>query len=206
MRFACGVLLTAALAALASALTEQVATDFEMFIPRLGPPLASNAIPALSPRFHRILGHTHKVIEAGKAQTALFSVTDTNVVGAVNPRNGAIVWRQQIHAPVQGLYTDSDLVVVVSGKGGERIEMFHALTGFLLWFRQVLPPGSGQLAVSNDSQREALPGSDITWLPIIDQPRYDVLALSNADTLRRVDTDSGKDLWVFSRTANGENS
>ncbi|CAO1616341.1 unnamed protein product [Parajaminaea phylloscopi] len=205
MRLACG-LVVAALVTAAAALTEQIALDFETYIPRLGSPIASNSIPALSPRFHRILGHTHEGVEAGKAQTALFSVTDTNVVGAVNPRNGAIVWRQHIQGPVQGLYTDADLAVVVSGAGGERIEMFHALTGFSLWGRQLLPPGSGRLSVSNDTQREAIPGSEVAWIPVIGQPRYDVVVLSNSDIVRRIDTDSGKDLWSYSRTQQGKNS
>lgn len=205
MRFA-SIAIFATLAVFASALTEQVALDFETYIPRLGPPLASNHIPALSPRFHRILTHTKQGVEAGKAQTAIFSVTETNVVGAVNPRNGAIVWRQSISDPIQGLYTDADVAVVVSGHGGERIEMFHAYTGFSMWSRQLLAPGLGRLANSNYSQREALPGSDVAWLPIIDQPRYDLIALSNGDTVRRIDVESGKDLWTYSRSQMGHNS
>lgn len=203
MRFPTVIALCAfvlAFAGAAWALTEEAAFRFESYTPRLGSPVTSNTVAALQPRFHRILGHTSQSVEAGKAQTALFSVTDANVVGAVNPRNGAIVWRQHLDSKVQGMWLDADVALVASGQRGQRWHLFHALTGFTQWSRNF---AETQASVNTSSSP---PHIDASWLPIIEQARWDVITLTDGDTVRRIDTESGKDLWRFSRRENGEDS
>lgn len=200
-----------ALVAGTSALTEQVAFGFDSYIPRLGIPATSPASSlSINPRYHRIITHASDTVEPGKAQTALFSVSETGVIGALNPRNGQIVWRQQLDEQVQGFWLDANQLIVVSGSSGEKIQAFEALTGFLSWSRQLLPPGTGRLInddrlkVTGVSQREALPASDVIFIPSISAPRYDNVVLNDGDTVRRFDADTGVLKWKFSRRDNGE--
>lgn len=191
-----------------SALTESAAAAFDSYIPRLGVPFTSNAPSlSLSPRYHRLLPHGSGNVQGGKAQTAIFSTTQSGIVGAVNPRNGNIVWRQRVQDQIQGFWLDGETAVVLEGQGGEKVHLFHALTGWSLWTRQLTPPGKGRLTNIDDvgqphftSQREALPASDVAFLPTPESPRWDVVVLNNADTVTRLEVENGKELWKFSTT------
>ena len=123
-----------------SALTESAAAAFDSYIPRLGVPHTSNAPSlSLSPRYHRLLPHGSGSVQGGKAQTAIFSTTQSGIVGAVNPRNGNIVWRQRLQDQIQGFWLDGETAVVLEGQGGEKVHLFHALSGWNLWTRQLTP-------------------------------------------------------------------
>lgn len=201
------------------ALTEEAAFSFDAYLPRQGTPLVSR-FPSLSlnPRYHRILSHVSGEVETGKAQTALFSVSDRGVIAARNPRNGALVWRQQISEEVQGFWLDGEMAIVISGQGGEKAQAFHALTGWPLWTKQLLPPGGGR-QVNDDvgqptqgphsnklaaTQREVFPGVDAVFVPIPESASWEPVMLNNGDTVRKIEFDSGKELWRFSRRDNGE--
>lgn len=186
------------------ALTESAAAAFDSYMPRLGVPLTSQAPSlSLSPRYHRLLAHGSGNVQGGKAQTAIFSATESGIISAVNPRNGNIVWRQHLDDEIQGFYLDGETAVVVEGQGGQKVHYFHALTGWNLWTRQLTPPGQGRL--SNDgAAREALPASDVAFVPSPEAPQWDVVVLNNGDTVRRLEVENGKELWKFSRTDNGQ--
>lgn len=207
-RGAVHLLLLAVLAALTTltttslALTDSAAAAFDSYVPRLGVPLSSDSPSlSLSPRYHRLLPHGSGNVQGGKAQTAIFSASDSRIVSAVNPRNGNIVWRQHLDDDVQGFWLDGETAVVVTGQGGQKVHLFHALSGWNLWTRQLAPPAQGRLA--NDDARPALPASDVAFLPTPDSPRWDVVVLNNGDTVRRLEVENGKELWRFSRSDNG---
>jgi hypothetical protein len=110
------------------------------------------------------------------------------------------------------------MAVVISGQGGEKAQAFHALTGWPLWTKQLLPPGAGR-QVNDDvgqptrghhisrvaaTQREIFPGVDAVFLPIPESASWEPVVLNNGDTVRKIEFDSGKELWKFSRRDNGE--
>ncbi len=63
----------------------------------------------ISPRFHRIINpRTYK--PGDKTQTAIYVATESNVLAALNPRNGAQVWRHVFEEdePIVAFYTIND--------------------------------------------------------------------------------------------------
>ncbi|TKY85980.1 hypothetical protein EX895_004805 [Sporisorium graminicola] len=178
-----------------TALSKAEAGKIDWHVPRVGVPHASNdsATPYLSPRFHRIIKPDADVKE--KAQTAIFVATESNTVGALNPRNGAIVWRQILPEHDQLLLHKQfgEVALAVSGNGGANVRLYHAFTGFLIWesaqhnIRDGLLPEPG------------FPATDVIFLTDkakADTPP-DVVVLSNARTVRRLDGAFGAKVWQW---------
>ncbi|KAJ1019961.1 hypothetical protein NDA16_004242 [Ustilago loliicola] len=178
-----------------SALSRAEAGKIDWHVPRIGVPHFSNdsATPYLSLRFHRIIKPDADIKD--KAQTAIFVATESNAVGALNPRNGAIVWRQIFEQHDQLLLHKQfgEVALTVSGNGGANVRLYHAFTGFLIWeslqhnIRDGLLPEPG------------FPATDAAFLT--DKAKSDVppdvIVLSNARTVRRLDGTFGAEVWKW---------
>ncbi|KAJ9478867.1 ER membrane protein complex subunit 1 [Pseudozyma hubeiensis] len=178
-----------------SALSKAEAGKIDWHVPRMGVPHSSNdsATPYLSPRFHRIIKPDADAKD--KAQTAIFIATESNAVGALNPRNGAIVWRQVLQDHDQLLLQKQygEVALAISGNGGANVRLYHGFTGFLIWesvqhsIRDGLLPEPG------------FPATDAVFLT--DNAKSDVppdvVVLSNARTVRRLDGAFGAEVWKW---------
>ncbi|CDS01974.1 related to EMC1-member of a transmembrane complex required for efficient folding of proteins in the ER [Sporisorium scitamineum] len=179
----------------ALALSKAEAGKIDWHVPRMGVPHASNdsATPYLSPRFHRIIKPDADVKD--KAQTAIFIATKSNTVGALNPRNGAIVWRQILPRHDQLLLQKQfgEVALAISGNGGANVRLYHAFTGHLIW-------ESAQHSIRDGLLPEpGLPATDAVFLADTakaDAPP-DVVVLSNARTVRRLDGAFGAQVWKW---------
>lgn len=85
--------------------------DPTFHIPRIGVPkisTLSSASPFLTPRFHRLIRADED--KAKKTNTAVFVASEQGGFGALNPRNGEIVWRRVVNDtdPVQGFWLSAD--------------------------------------------------------------------------------------------------
>lgn len=178
-----------------SALSKAEAGKIDWHVPRLGVPHSSNdsATPYLSPRFHRIIKPDADVKD--KAQTAIFVATESNTVGALNPRNGAIVWRQvlQDHDQVLLQKQFGEVSLAISGNGGANVRLYHAFTGYLIW-------ESAQHGIRDGLLPEpGFPATDAAFLA--DKAKADVppdvVVLSNARTVRRLDGAFGGEVWKW---------
>jgi outer membrane protein assembly factor BamB len=76
----------------------------------------------------------HQPIASSKA-SLLYTLTDQSLVGAVNPKDGSIVWRQQLHAA-----NDSSPAVlraggenVIATAAGGQVAAWQASDGRLMW-------------------------------------------------------------------------
>ncbi|SJX66216.1 related to EMC1-member of a transmembrane complex required for efficient folding of proteins in the ER [Sporisorium reilianum f. sp. reilianum] len=199
-RFAAFALLASLLALLlgahsASALSKAEAGKIDWHVPRMGVPHSSNdsATPYLSPRFHRIIKPDADIKD--KAQTAVFVATESNTVGALNPRNGAIVWRQILAQHDQLLLHKQfgEVALAISGNGGANVRLYHAFTGFLIW-------ESAQHSIRDGLLPEpGFPATDAVFLT--DKAKADVppdvVVLSNARTVRRLDGAFGAQVWKW---------
>jgi hypothetical protein len=130
----------------------------------------------------------HRPQESSKA-SLLYTLSDKLQVGAILPKDGSVVWRQQLQA---GDNSSSFLVVgdsfssVVSGVDHE-ITSWRAVDGRLLWRRG-----------------DDLPGTlvDLNNLDLEDDSsgRKDILGLFDGETpvIQRIDCKSGKPVWQYS--------
>ncbi|SOV08041.1 related to EMC1 - member of a transmembrane complex required for efficient folding of proteins in the ER [Ustilago sp. UG-2017a] len=178
-----------------SALSKAEAGKIDWHVPRIGVPHSSNdsATPDLSPRFHRIIKPDADIKD--KAQTAIFVATESNAVGALNPRNGAIVWRQIFEEHDQILLHKQfgEVALTVSGNGGANVRLYHGFTGFLIWesahhnIRDGLLPEPG------------FPATDAAFLTdkATAEVPPDVVVLSNARTVRRLNGAFGAEVWKW---------
>nr|QBH67553.1 hypothetical protein UEMT_2019 [Ustilago esculenta] len=178
-----------------SALSKAEAGKIDWHVPRIGVPHASNdsATPYLAPRFHRIIKPDADIKE--KAQTAIFVATESNTVGALNPRNGAIVWRQILPEHEQLLLQKQfgEVALAISGNGGANVRLYHAFTGYLIW-------ESAQHSIRDGLLPEpGFPATDAAFLTetaSADVPP-DVVVLSNARTVRRLAGAYGAEVWTW---------
>lgn len=179
----------------ASALSKAEAGKIDWHVPRIGVPHASNdsATPYLSPRFHRIIKPDADVKD--KAQTAIFVATESNTVGALNPRNGAIVWRQILAQHDQLLMQKQfgEVALAISGNGGANVRLYHAFTGHLIWESKQHSIRDGLLPVPGFPATDA---AFITDKAKADVPP-DVIVLSNARTVRRLGGAYGAEVWKW---------
>lgn len=178
-----------------AALSKTEAGIIDWHIPRIGVPLASNdsATPYLAPRFHRIIKPDADIKD--KAQTAIFVATESNTVGALNPRNGAIVWRQILEKHDQVLLHKQfgEVALTVSGNGGANVRIYHAFTGYLIWESKLHSIADGLLPVPG------FPAADAAFLTegaTAERPP-DVVVISNAQTVRRLDGAYGQEVWKW---------
>lgn len=87
---------------------------------------------------HVLLGHPqprstflHRPSASSKA-SLLYTLSDRSVIGAINPKDGSVVWRQQLNSGnglLKALDGDSILISAVNGT----VQAWDAVEGRLLW-------------------------------------------------------------------------
>ncbi|KAK0545030.1 hypothetical protein OC846_005828 [Tilletia horrida] len=187
----------------AHALREDEAGHIDWYLPRIGVPRTggnSTASPGkVGPRFHKLLrpGMSRKE----KGQTAIYTVTESNVITALNPKNGGIVWRQVLDDDdrILAFYTIYEYVLVLSGPGGSKVRLLHALTGHLLWETVQHYPADGVLTETDDEASAMVDADYVTYgvLP-------SAYTLANADTVRRLNWNTGEVVWTWTKPAEDE--
>ncbi|KAK0525706.1 hypothetical protein OC834_005067 [Tilletia horrida] len=183
----------------AAALREDEAGHIDWYLPRIGIPRTNGAhhptTPGkVGPRFHKLLRPGMSRREKG--QTAIYTVTESNVITALNPKNGGIVWRQVFEDDdtIHAFWTINEAVLVISGQGGSKVRLFHALSGHLLWETVQHHPREGILAASPEEASNLVDADLLTYghLP-------SAYTLANADTVRRLSWVTGDILWKWNK-------
>ncbi|KAG8838290.1 hypothetical protein FRC18_005206 [Serendipita sp. 400] len=139
---------------------------------------------ALAPRLHRIGSVQHGT----PAQSILLTATKKNVLAALNPSEGNIVWRHRYeeHDVLQAFKANMDGLVTLSGYGGATARIYEAINGNLIWENHLHDPLTGHLAGSAPGEPT---GTAIEFDTI------DVFVLSNGHTVRRLSGAKGETLW-----------
>jgi outer membrane protein assembly factor BamB len=143
---------------------------------------------------HALLGvpqqHTtffHQPQSNSKA-SLIYSLSDRFIVGAVNPKDGSLVWRQALesNSTTSALVPGDGYDSIVSGVDGQ-ISSWNALDGRLFWSRDYDLPG--KLVDLNTV--------DVTSVDDLD--RKDVVALFQASTpvVQKLDGKTGVSLWQY---------
>ncbi|KPM36341.1 hypothetical protein AK830_g10230 [Neonectria ditissima] len=131
----------------------------------------------------------HRPRKADKA-SLLYTLSDVGVIGAVNPSNGAVVWRQQIADDLTnggGFLRAAEGEHWVAAAYGSRVQAWDALTGRSLW--------------QAEFQGEV---KDLEILVLSEKSSKDVLVLYDEDgatVLRRIHGTLGHVVWEFRQTA-----
>lgn len=139
----------------------------------------------VAPRFQRFLRADQDVNT--KTSTAIVVATDSQTYGAVNPRDGGLVWRRYDKAGIYGLYSMGDgtcsdahpAIVTFSGDGGEVVRAVLGKTGELLW----------ETRVHNASRALDTPGVHAAG------DAQDLVVVTNARDVRRLR--AGHVAWHF---------
>ncbi|KAH7115820.1 hypothetical protein B0J11DRAFT_469751 [Dendryphion nanum] len=130
-----------------------------------------------------------KPYAASKA-SLLYTISQNNTVGAVNPKDGALVWR---HAPPQGLTgagtlrAGEDQDSVVSG-AGDRITAWSASDGRIVWETKV--DGATVEDVEILEQEDGITNNDVKDV---------IVLLSKGEQgVKRLDGKTGRVKWTYS--------
>lgn len=123
----------------------------------------------------------------------LYTISEKSILGAVNPRDGALVWRQNISrsasvAGAAGLLRGLDGNDAVVGAAGDYISSWGAQDGKLVWENRVAD------GVITDLELLELEDASAT------SSARDTLALVGGEgvgIVRRLDGDSGKTKWEY---------
>ncbi|KAK0387718.1 hypothetical protein NLU13_3963 [Sarocladium strictum] len=127
----------------------------------------------------------HRPRKEDKA-SLLYTLSDVGVVGAVNPSNGEVVWRQQVTDEITnggGHLRAPEGENWVASAYGSKVQTWNALSGRNIW--QMEFDGSVK---------------DLEILELADTPRKDVLALfdeNGTTVLRRLHGGLGTVIWEF---------
>ncbi|KIM29172.1 hypothetical protein M408DRAFT_328872 [Serendipita vermifera MAFF 305830] len=140
------------------------------------------SIPALEPRFHRVGSATVP------AQAVYLAATNKNVLAALNPSEGNIVWRRQFEAsdPIVAFKANQDGLVSLSGNGGATVRLYEVINGKLIWEAHLHDANSGRI-----SSTPAMAGTALEFDTV------DVYVLSNGHTIRRLAGATGETLWGY---------
>ncbi|CEH18042.1 Uncharacterized conserved protein [Ceraceosorus bombacis] len=173
-------------------------------IPRIGVPKLSSLTSAsqfLTPRFHRIIRADED--KSKKTNTALFVASEQGGFGALNPRNGDIVWRRVVNDtdPVQGFWLSADVALYLTGHGATRATVHNALTGRLEWSQLLSLTDQSDPSTSSASHDSvppwAGPGCDASFVAP-GFPAGDIIVLDGAKRVRRLDGTTGQQRWRWS--------
>ncbi|KAF1943313.1 DUF1620-domain-containing protein [Clathrospora elynae] len=130
---------------------------------------------------------------AGSKASLLYSISQNQTIGAVNPKDGALVWRQHFPSEPRGrghLRSGHEQDIVISAIG-ERITAWSASDGRLVWETTV---GS---AVVEDL--EILEQED--GMTINEAKDVIVLLADSSNSVKRLDGKTGRAKWTFEDTS-----
>ncbi|KAI5467931.1 hypothetical protein BGZ63DRAFT_419594 [Mariannaea sp. PMI_226] len=131
----------------------------------------------------------HRPRKADKA-SLLYTLSDVGILGAVNPSNGALVWRQQIADDITnggGFLRAPEGEHWVAAAYGSRVHAWDALTGRNVWQSEF----KGEV-------------KDLEILELTEKERKDVLVLfdeNGTTVVRRIHGILGQVIWEFRETA-----
>ncbi|KAH7927025.1 DUF1620-domain-containing protein [Leucogyrophana mollusca] len=129
----------------------------------------------------------------------VLTATSNNVLAALNTSDGAIVWRSIYEAadPIMLFKIHGNTVTSLSGPGGATLRAFDIPTGHLLLEKRLHNPLNGRLHEPSNLGTSVIHlerGQD-------DAPR--VLALTNGDTIRSINSVTGETEWTWNSPDQG---
>lgn len=134
----------------------------------------------------------HRPSSSSKA-TLLYTLSEKSVLGAVNPGNGSIVWRQQlsptaVNHPTRGFLRAAENAELVVSGVGSTVRAWDAWSGKLCWECTVHDdrPIVDLETLEQESLEQATSSKDIL-----------VLRGGNSPTLQRINGNTGDVRWEF---------
>ncbi|KAJ5906602.1 uncharacterized protein N7473_003518 [Penicillium subrubescens] len=121
----------------------------------------------------------------------LYTISEKSIVGAVNPRDGSLIWRQDISRPGSapsgaGILRGLDGNNAVVGAAGDSISSWSAQDGKLIWENRFADGAVADLELLELEDASATSGSRDTIV---------LTSGEGAGVVRRLDGDSGKTKW-----------
>lgn len=174
MRLGAAHLLWASIVPTALAILADEAYHIDYHHALLGTPVADNTF------FHRS--------SPSSVASLLYTHSEKNILGAVNPKDGSVVWRQNIsdyfpQTSNQAFLRAADNDDTVLSAFGSSVSAWDAIDGRFRWIQQFFDGPVKDLELGPDSPVE----------------RHDVLVVSGdkKGVLRRLDIDSGNVIWEY---------
>lgn len=123
----------------------------------------------------------------------LYTVSDKSILGAVNPRDGTLVWRQDLSRSASGPTSGAGILRgldgnnAVVGAAGDYISSWGAQDGKLVWEKKIADGSVADLELLELEDASATASA------------RDTLALvsNGAGVVRRLDGDTGKTKWEY---------
>lgn len=128
---------------------------------------------------------------AGSKASLLYSISQNQTVGAINPKDGALVWRQHLPSEPHGkghLRAGNEQDIVVSAVG-DRITAWSASDGRLAWETIVCGAVVEDLEILE--QEDGM---------TINQVKDAVVLLANTPAVKRLDGKTGLAKWTYEDT------
>lgn len=121
----------------------------------------------------------------------LYTISEKSIIGAVNPRDGSLIWRQDISRPGSatsgaGILRGLDGNNAVVGAAGDSISSWSAQDGKLIWENRLADGAVADLELLELEDASATSGSRDTIV---------LTSGEGAGVVRRLDGDSGKTKW-----------
>ncbi|KAF5352206.1 hypothetical protein D9758_009183, partial [Tetrapyrgos nigripes] len=147
----------------------------------IGVPISSSS--ATAPVFHRVGGRL--------TQSFIITATESNVLGALTPVNGTLVWRHVFEPEdrISRFHKHGNTVASLSGPGGATLRTFDIGTGDLLLEKHLHSPQSGILAEPNYLGTYIAFGNETNGSP-------DLFVLTNGHTVNHVVAGNIKWSWT----------
>ncbi|EKM76614.1 hypothetical protein AGABI1DRAFT_62973 [Agaricus bisporus var. burnettii JB137-S8] len=142
----------------------------------VGVPLTTTAN---SPTFHHVSG-----------RDIILTATMSNVLAALDAADGQVAWRYIFEGEdmITGYYANDNVVVTLSGTGGEILRTFDIQTGVLLLEKQLHPPQLGHRAEPHTLGKHVVFG---------DNNSTDIYVLTNGYNFARMNRETGETYWEF---------
>ncbi|KII83787.1 hypothetical protein PLICRDRAFT_147866 [Plicaturopsis crispa FD-325 SS-3] len=140
---------------------------------------------ATAPTFHRVGNENF-------TQSVVLTATTSNVLAALDPGNGSVVWRHGFDPKdhLTSFQKHNDVVAALSGPGGATLRTFDSLTGDLLLEQRLHSIESGLLMEPADL------GTAVAFAT--EGSSTFIFVLTNGHTLRKVDAVTGELKWSWS--------
>ncbi|ORY45435.1 hypothetical protein BCR35DRAFT_311094 [Leucosporidium creatinivorum] len=175
------------LAAPAWAIQASEVGRLDWHLPLIGPPQLSSPVDPPLHRFHHT--STSAAPNASK-KSLLLTYTVKNVLAALEPSTGDVVWRRRYpsnHPNARHLSCSASSVIVLSGASGSDLASLNGSTGAVEWSLSGAEGREGQALCWNDGST-----TDILWL--------------TKDGVRRIDGITGGVIWARNNGAESKGS